>query len=30
MTNTTENKKEPIIRVENLDKSFGQLHVLKG
>ena len=29
MTNTAENKKEPIIRVENLDKSFGQLHVLK-
>ena len=30
MTNTAENKKEPIIRVDNLDKSFGQLHVLKG
>ena len=30
MTNTAENKKEPIIRVENLDKSFGQLHALKG
>ncbi len=28
MTDST--KTEPVIRVENLDKSFGQLHVLKG